>query len=168
MIITITGKPFSKKSEVAEIFSNKYDFDYLCSGELFKKIAKENKMSLFELSKSNLIKKYDSQMEQYLINVYQTMSNTDTIVESKTAWSFMQNAFNVYIDVDKTFIDTIKDSNKDEILQRYNNDINRFKDTYNIDCTNINNYTFVINSTNLTAEETADAIYQAYLSFTNK
>ena len=42
------------------------------------------------------------------------------------------------------------------------------KKLYNIDCDNLNNYTFVIDNSNLTPEQTADEIYKAYLQFINK
>ena len=40
MIITITGKPCSGKGTVAKEFCKKYNFKYLCTGDMFREYAK--------------------------------------------------------------------------------------------------------------------------------
>ena len=40
MIITITGKPCSGKGTVSKIFCQKYNFEYICTGDMFRELAK--------------------------------------------------------------------------------------------------------------------------------
>ena len=41
MIITITGKPCSGKGTVAKEFCKKYNFEYICTGDMFREYAKK-------------------------------------------------------------------------------------------------------------------------------
>ena len=41
MIITITGKPCSGKGTAAKAFCKEYGFEYVCTGDMFRSIAKE-------------------------------------------------------------------------------------------------------------------------------
>ena len=41
MIITITGKPCSGKGTVSKEFCKKYNFKYLCTGDMFRELAKQ-------------------------------------------------------------------------------------------------------------------------------
>ena len=52
-----------------------------------------------------------------------------------------------------------------KVTERYKADVDRYKFLYNIDCDNLDNYTYVIDNSNLTPEQTADKIYNEYLKF---
>ena len=52
MIITISGKPCSGKSTMAEIFCKKYNFDRVYAGAIFKDEAKKMGLSAMELASS--------------------------------------------------------------------------------------------------------------------
>ena len=41
MIITITGKPCSGKGTVAKEFCKTYNFEYICTGDMFREHAKK-------------------------------------------------------------------------------------------------------------------------------
>jgi len=182
MIITLTGKPCCGKSTTAEIFCNKYNFDRIYAGAIFKQKAKEMGLSSTELSSSDKCIEIDYQVDNYLKSIYETRINDNLIVESRTSWSFMPKAFNVFIDVDDlTMAERLFNSDrtgkekpktlaeaKKQCLKRYNADVKRYKKIYNIDCDNMNNYNLIINNSNLTPEETADKIYTAYLKFIKK
>lgn len=182
MIITIAGKPCCGKSTTAEIFSKKYDFERINTGAIFKEKAKELNKNVLELCSSDDAIKIDFQVDDELKNIYNTRLNDDLIIESRTSWSFMPKAFNVYIDVDEDTIaerlfnsdrvgkekaNSLKEA-KEMAMNRYKVDCDRYKRIYDIDCTNLENYDFVINNSHLTPEETADMIYSAYLNYFKK
>lgn len=182
MIITISGKPCCGKSTMAEIFCKKYGFDRIYAGAIFKEEAKKMGLSSLELSSSEKCVEIDYRVDEYLKNVYQKNLSENLLIESRTAFSFMPKAFNVFIDVDdetmalrllssdrvgKEKVNNITEA-KNNVKNRYLADCERYKRIYNIDCDNFNNYSFVINNSKLTPEQTADKIYEEYIKFLNK
>lgn len=182
MIITISGKPCSGKSTMAQIFCEKYNFDRIYAGAIFKEEAKKMGLSSLELSSSEKCVEIDYKVDEYLKNIYNTRFKDNLLIESRTAFSFMPKAFNVFIDVDddvmamrllnsdRTGKEKVSsfDEAKNNVLSRYAADCERYKRIYNIECDNLNNYTFVINNSNLTPEQTADKIYEEYLKFSKQ
>ena len=60
MIITITGKPCSGKGTVSKIFCDKYGFEYICTGDMQRELAKKYGFGDFmEYLKSDIVKKSD-------------------------------------------------------------------------------------------------------------
>lgn len=179
MIITLTGKPCCGKSTTAEIFCRKYNFERIYAGAIFKEKAREMGISTAELCSSEKCIEIDYEVDNFLKSIYETRINDNLIIESRTSWSFMPKAFNVFIDVDDlTMAERLFNSDRtgkekpksleDAMFQctvRYNADVSRYKKIYNIDCDNMENYNLVINNSNLTPEETADKIYEEYLKF---
>ncbi|MBQ3502391.1 MAG: AAA family ATPase, partial [Clostridia bacterium] len=154
MIITISGKPCTGKSTMAEIFINKYGFERIYAGAIFKKHARDLGIDITDLSKSEQILAIDRQVDTDLENIYKTRLNDNLLIESRTSWSFMPKAFNVFIDIpdnvmaerlfnsDRPSNERGKDSNEalQKVTERYYADIERYKMLYNIDCDNLNNY----------------------------
>lgn len=179
MIITITGKPCTGKSTLAEIFENKYNFERICAGQIFKKEAKNLGIDILDFIKSKDIYKIDEKVDNYLKQIYNTRLNDDIIIESRTSWSFMPEAFNVFVDLpEEIMADRLFNSDRHEsekgisihhakqkVSERYKSDVERYKKLYNIDCDDLSNYDFVIDNSNLTPEQTADEIYKAYKNF---
>lgn len=182
MIITISGKPCTGKSTMAEIFIEKYGFERIYAGGIFKSIAKERNMDILELVKSKEVVEVDREVDKRLKKVYDERLDDDILIESRTAWSFMPSAFNVFIDVaDQVMAERLYNSDRTErerggsideaktkVLDRYNEDVERYKRIYGIDCSMLENYDFVIDNSNLTPEETANQIYEAYKKYLNK
>ena len=99
MIITITGKPCTGKSTMAEIFVKKYGFDRVYAGAIFKKHARELGIDITDLCKSEQIYEIDKRVDKDLENIYKTRLEHNLLIESRTSWSFMPKAFNVFIDI---------------------------------------------------------------------
>lgn len=182
MIITLTGRPCTGKSTTAEIFVEKYKFKRVYAGAIFKSVAKEMGIDITELVSSQDVLKVDKEVDDKLKQLYETSTNEDILIESRTAWSFMPTAFNVFIDVsDEIMAERLYNSArselergrdveeaKEKVLKRYTSDVNRYKKLYNIDCDNRANYDLIVDNSHLTPEETADFIYNEYKKFKNK
>lgn len=181
MIITISGKPCTGKSTMAEIFVKKYNFERIYAGAVFKSVAREMGIDITELSGSDKIIEIDYRVDDELKNIYKNRFNENLLIESRTSWSFMLDAFNVFIDVsDDVMAERLFKSErsalergsslaeaKAKVMERYNKDVERYKKLYDIDCNNLSNYDLVLDNSNLTPEETADKIYEEYLKFFN-
>ena len=179
MIITISGKPCCGKSTMAEIFCKKYGFERIYAGAIFKEEAKKLGLNVKELSLSQQYFDIDYKVDAYLKDVYSTRLNKNILIESRPAFGFMPKAFNVFINVDdNTMASRLFNSDRtgkesassledalQECLTRYQADCDKYKTLYDIDCDNMSNYSFVIDNSNLTPEQTADEIYNAYLHF---
>ena len=182
MIITISGKPCCGKSTMAEIFCKKYGFERIYAGAIFKEEARKLGLSVKELSLGQEHFEIDYKVDSELKKVYNTRLSEDIMIESRPAFGFMPKAFNVFIDVDDDVMaNRLLNSDRTgkekaqsfeealtECLTRYQADCKKYKKLYNIDCDNMNNYTFVINNSNLTPEQTADMVYEEYLKFIEK
>ena len=167
---------------MAEIFVNKYNFERIYAGQIFKQEAKKLGIDVTQLCKSEDAYPIDIRVDDELKKIYQTRFNEDLLIESRTSWSFMPKAFNVFIDLphnimaerlfrsDRPVLEkgrSIEEAYQ-KVTERYNADLYRYKTLYNIDCDNLDNYDFVIDNSNLTPEQTADKIYEAYLKYINK
>jgi len=182
MIITITGKPCCGKSTMAEIFCKKYGFERIYAGAIFKEEAKKLGLSVKELSLGQEHFEIDFKVDNELKNVYQTRLDENILIESRPAFGFMPKAFNVFIDVsDEVMASRLFNSDRTgkekaesfeqalaECKTRYDADCKKYKKLYDIDCDDMSNYSFVVDNSNLTPEETADKIYEEYLKFVEK
>lgn len=182
MIITVSGKPCCGKSTMAEIFCKKYNFERIYAGAIFKEEAKKLGLNVKELALSQQYFDIDYKVDEYLKQVYNSRLDEDILIESRPAFSFMPNAFNVFIDVDNNTMATRlfnsdrtgKESAQtlekalNECTTRYQADCDKYKKLYNVDCDDMSNYHYVIDNSNLTPEQTADKIYEQYLKFIEK
>ena len=162
---------------MAEIFVKKYNFDRVYAGKIFKDEAKKMGIDVTQLCQSEDAYPIDIRVDNELKKIYEARLTDDLLIESRTSWSFMPKAFNVFIDLpeqimaerlfnsDRTPLEkgaTIEEA-RIKVTERYKADVERYKVLYDIDCENLSNYDFVIDNSNLTPEQTADKIYEAYL-----
>ena len=182
MIITLTGKPCTGKSTTAEIFVKKYGFKRVYAGAVFKSIAREMGVDISDFASTDKIIEIDFKVDNDLKKIYNLQKDENILIESRTAYSFMPDAFNVFIDItdeemakrlfnsDRPEIErgrTIEEA-KTKVLTRYNKDVERYKRIYNINVDDLSNYDCVIDNTCLSPEETADKIYENYIKFITK
>lgn len=178
MIITITGKPCSGKSEVADYIAKKYGFEVFHSGQLFRKVAEERGVNILELNrqKDTSIDKF---VDDQIAEIGKKRFDDDMIIDSRTAWILIPEAFTVFIDVQpdeqarrfmsaKRFND--EESNDKEAViralqERFDLENERYFMIYKNNNKDPKNYKCYIDSTNYTMEETAEKIYAAYQDF---
>ena len=182
MIITITGKPCSGKGTVSKIFCNKYNFEYLCTGDIFRELAKTyGYTDVLEFQKDEVCKNADKIVDDKTAELGKTSINKDIVVDSRLAWHFIPNSYKVFIDVDwQTAGKRLLDANRkneqakdiisatEKLKDRWQEENARYFELYNTNNLNTNNYNLVIDSATKTPEEIADIIYKNYLNFMQK
>jgi len=183
MIITITGKPCSGKGTAARAFCKQYGFEYVCTGDMFRSIAKEmgyNNILDFQNQNPD-IKKVDEIIDTKTENLGKTRLYEDIVSDSRLAWNFIPNSFKVFIDVDEKEAakrllnanrETEQISNIEEAKQvladRWKTENNRYLELYGVNNLNKKNYDYIINSTKLTPDQIIKKIHKKYEKFLKK
>ena len=182
MIITITGKPCSGKGTVSKIFCKKYNFDYVCTGDIFRSLAKNYGYdNILDFQKDERVKDVDHKVDTQIENLGKQKLHENIVIDSRLAWNFIPKSFKVFIDVDwdiagKRLIEANRTSEKvqnsetatDILKDRWQVENNRYLELYNTNNLNLNNYNYIISSNTLTPEEIADKIYHEYKKFIQK
>ena len=183
MIITITGKPCSGKGTVSKEFCKKYNFKYLCTGDMFRELAKQYGYSTvleFQQNYPN-IEEIDNIIDNKTAEIGKTQLNENIVIDSRLAWNFIPNSFKVFIDVDwdiaghrlfnagrQNETATSPKQASEKLQERWQEENNRYSKIYNTNNLNPNNYNYVISSDNLTPEEITEKIYNKYQEFMKK
>ena len=181
MIITITGKPCSGKGTVSKLFCNKYNFEYVCTGDMFRELAKTYGYDdILEFQKDEVCKNADEIVDNKTRELGKTSINKNIVVDSRLAWHFIPNSYKVFIDIDwqtagERLIGAKRNNEQadditsaiEKLQDRWQEENKRYAELYNTNNLNLKNYDFVISSKNKTPEEVADIIYKNYLKHIN-
>lgn len=178
MIITVAGKPFSGKSEVVKYLSIYHGFTAFYGGKMFRAEATKRGLDILELNRlqdTSIDEFVDKQIEE----IGKRDADKNVAVDSRTAWHFIPHSFKVFLDVDeevqisrmllskrndeKTDL-SIEDA-KASVNERWNLENERYMAFYGFDNNDLSQFDFVLNNSRLTIEETAEAVYEAYLKF---
>ena len=183
MIITITGKPCSGKGTVAKEFCKLFNFEYLCTGDMFREYAKKfgHESILSFQEEDDRITQIDKLIDDRTYEIGKTRLNENIVFDSRLAWHFIPDSFKVFIDVNETVAgerlfnakrETEKISSIEDAVQslkaRWNVENERYTELYKVNNLNLNNYDLVIDSTNLTPEQVVNQIKQGYDKFLSK
>ena len=173
MIITISGFPGSGKSTVSKILEKKVNLKRYYMGGLRREAAKQKGMTLEafnELGETD--PSTDKFVDDMLVNLGKT--EDDFIAEGRTAFHFIPNSIKFFLYVElkegarRTFEEKkhSKERNEEQTnnveeemelqKERIENDRRRYKKYYGIDCYDKKNYDFVIDTTELTPEQTVE------------
>ncbi len=182
MIITITGKPCSGKSAVINYLVEKYGFDKIGCGQMFREIAMERGVDILELNRLKDTS-IDKMVDDKIVEIGKARKGESIIFDSRTAWFFVPESFKVFIDVNeeeqaKRLLGSKRgaDDNSDvsleqakkDLLERWNLENARYKEIYGFDNTDQSVFDYVVDNSKLSIEETAEKIYDKYLSFTRE
>ena len=180
MIITITGKPCSGKGTVGKMFAENYNFEYICTGDMFRTYTKKlGYSSILEFQqKYPDINSVDKEIDNQTTEIGKARLNDNIIFDSRLAWHFIPKSFKVFIDVDwNTAAERLLNTNRNTeqvssikeaeqaVKDRWNEENERYSKIYNTNNTNPSNYDLVISSSNLTPEEICKIIYNEYKKF---
>ena len=179
MIITITGKPCSGKGTAAKLFCNKYNFEYIGTGNMFREYAKQYGYDILSFQEQNdKIKEIDKLIDNQIYEIGKTKLNENIVIDSRLAWHFIPKSFKVFIDIDDETAgerllnanrETEKHKNLTEAISslktRWNIENSRYQELYNIDNLNMSNYDLIITSKDKTPEEIVEKINVEYKKF---
>ncbi len=180
MIITITGKPCSGKGTVAKEFCKKYNFEYVCTGDMFRKFAKELGYSdiLAFQTENSKVKDIDKLVDEKIYEIGKTKSNENIVIDSRLAWNFIPNSFKVFIDVDDTIAgkrlleanrETEQANSLDEAIEslqtRWKVENDRYLELYGVNNLTASNYDYVVDSSTATPLQMVEKIYEKFKIF---
>lgn len=181
-IIAISGDIAAGKGTVSEFLIKKLNYDIYKNGEYFRSLAKEKGMSVTEFNQ--YVEEHpeiDRQIESRATEYSKTHENY--IIDARLGWYSVPEAFKVYLRVDideaarRAFNDPKRkatenfqtiDEQKADILMRYQLENERYLKIYGIHKEDMNNYDYIIETTNLTPEQVADNIIEAYNEWLKK
>lgn len=175
MHITITGNLGSGKSTVCKLLQQKYDFEIYSTGKVQRELAKELNMSTLEMNKLMCSDpKYDKMIDDTTTKIARENSDKNIIFDSRLAWHFVEKSFKVFVSVslDTAANRVINDNRgtvekyssvdeaKELLKARAQTEDVRYKDMYQLDYFNYNNYNLVIDSTYNTPDEVSSIILE--------
>ena len=172
MIISFNGPEGSGKSTLAKKLAETLGWPRYYMGGLRRKMAKERGLTLEEYNKlGETDPTTDKEVDDYQKKLGETEDNF--IIEGRTSWFFIPHSLKLYIDVEDTIaaariwkdlkenadkrnegknLDSVADVLK-SIRRRQKSDIIRYKKYYQIDVHDKSHYDFIINTSNLSADE---------------
>ena len=136
MIITITGKPCSGKGTAAKKFCEKNNFEYIGTGNMFRKFAEQYDLDILTFQQQNeKIKEIDKLIDSKIFELGKTKLNQNIVIDSRLAWHFIPNSFKVFIDVnDQTAGERLLNSNREtESAQTLKEAIKLLQDRWNVE-----------------------------------
>ena len=182
MIITITGKPCSGKSAAIAKLMEKQEFEKFSAGDIFRRIATERGLNVLEINQAGDVCDIDKMVDDEITAIGKRDLEKDIIFDSRTAWHFIPESFKVFLDIEpkeaaRRLINSGRTTEKVDVSEeeaiadlesRWNIENDRYLMLYNFDNRNPKNYNIVVNTTNLSVDDVANKIYEAYIAFINE
>ncbi len=176
MHITITGRLGSGKSTVAKLIAEQHGFTYYSTGTIMRDLAAEVGLSICDYNKMVMDDPTeDRKIDDRTRAVAIAHRDEDMVFDSRMAWFFAPDTFKVYVTVDPAVaVSRVRIDPRPgepvsevelycELEERSKVEQARFIKFYGegADYYNWQNFNLIIDSTNRTAAEVADAIWAA-------
>ena len=175
-IISLGGELASGKGTTSRVLMKRLNYGIYRNGDYFRELAKNMNMyvTTFNIYVENH-PEIDRQIENSAAEYAKTHDNF--IIDARLGWYAVPESFKVYLKVDldvaarRAFFDEArKDSEKfntleeqkADIQKRYKLENERYWQLYQVRKEDESNYDLVIDTTELTGEETADIIEKEY------
>lgn len=175
-IISLGGELASGKGVTSKILMERLNYSIYRNGDYFRKLAKDMNM---DVTTFNIYVKEHPEIDRQIENsaAEYAKEHNNFIIDARLGWYAVPESFKVYLKVDinkaaqRAFYDqNRKDSEKFDTIEeqkadmekRYNLENERYWELYQVRKEDESNYDLVIDTTNLTAEETADIIETEY------
>lgn len=169
--ISITGDLGSGKSTVCKFIMEQYGFKIYSIGSIQRSLAQKYNMSILEFNK---YMETHTEIDEEIDNELSKIGNRDEnmILDSRMAWHFVPQSFKVYLAVDIAIAakriyamdrgnveaySNIEDA-KAKILQRKSSENFRYLNKYGVDCSLMDNYDLVIDTSYLSPQQITDII----------
>ena len=178
-IISLSGELASGKGTVSKILMKELGYSVYRNGEYFRKLAREMQM---DVTTFNIYveshPEIDIQIENSAAEYAKT--NDNFIIDARLGWYAVPESFKVYMKVDidvaakRAFYDmNRKDSEqfktveeqKQDIIKRYNLENERYWNLYKVKKDDMSNYDLIVDTTNITPQETANIIKENYFKW---
>ena len=158
--ISIAGDLGSGKSTIAHLLAEKIGCKRYSTGDIQRETAKKFRMSTLELNrymeKDTAI---DDDIDEFNKNL--NLKEESFVIDSRMAWHFIPTSFKIFLKVDpdisaeRVFRDNQRTSEgypdinktKKELSNRKKSENERFQNLYRVDCSDINNYDLVVDTT---------------------
>jgi cytidylate kinase len=180
--ITITGDLGSGKSSIAKELCKMLDYKYFSTGMIQRQIGKEKGMNTLEL---NYFSEGNESIDKYIDDLVIKLNDDEEpyVIDSRMAWHFINNSFKIYLTTNPIIAArrVNSDNHRDNepliediykkslnLLERRAAEDKRFKIKYGVDCSDLNNFDLVIDTTIPAIEEISRMIFQLYLEFSKK
>ena len=181
-IISISGELASGKSTIIKLLMEDLNYTVYRNGEYFRTLAKEHNMSVTEFNEYvENHPEIDRQIENSA-SLY-AKNHDNFIIDARLGWYAVPESFKVYVKVDideaakRAFndpnrketenFDTVEEQ-KQDIEKRYKLENERYFNLYGIHKEDLNNYDYVIDTTNITVQEAKNKIKEEYLKWLKK
>lgn len=180
MIITMSGKNGSGKGTVAKILAEKLGYEHISIGEIKRKLAHDMGLTISQFDilweKPENKEKFDLKYEEYQKNL---PLDSKIILDGRMSFYCQPDSFKVFLDVsdDEAARRIFNDKNrvgdeyasleavKEATIKRNEENVKRFKELYNVDISDPNNFDFVIDTTENNPEKVADEIIEKFNQF---
>ncbi len=171
MIITISGMPGSGKTTVGKLLAEKLGYSFYSMGDLKGSMAMNRGITIYELEEAA---KTDPTIDRGVDELQREIGRKEdnVIMESWMGFHFIPHSFKVFLTVDTAIAGERiwKNPRPDEppmksadearrmLEYRFKTFEERMKKYYNINRTDLSQFDLVLDSTNLTPEETTEKI----------
>jgi len=178
MIITISGTPGSGKSTVAKILMKKLDAERIYVGGIRREMARDKGMSLQEFNKyAKTHKETDVDVDTKASEEAKELAKTKKVIaEGYTMFHFLPDSIKIFIkcelevgarriwkDLQQHDTKTARNEGKftsfeqmkARVVERLEEDAGRYMKYYGIDHRDESQYDFVVDTSNISAEEAA-------------
>jgi CMP/dCMP kinase len=179
--ITITGDLGSGKSSIAKELCRMLDYKYFSTGSIQREMGKKTGMDTLAL---NYLAETNEDIDKYIDNliIEKNEEKDSFVLDSRMAWHFIKKSFKIYLTVnpivaakrvtsdnqresEPVFEDIYKKSLN--LLERRAAENKRFSAKYGVDCSDLNNFDVVIDTTIPTVKEISDLIFQLFMEYSN-
>lgn len=174
--ISLAGDLGSGKSTVAQILKDRMKAEIVSAGVIYRRLAQELNLTVEQFNINNeKDRKYDTMVDTMLQSYDEKKGNY--IFDSRLAFHFVPSAVSFYLKADQTVAATrVFDANRDDehflsveeteksLKSRRASEKRRYLDYYDVDILDMNNYDFVIDTTNISPENVADLIVEKWSS----
>ena len=173
--VSLAGDLGSGKSTVGAILKDRFYADIVSVGKIQREMAEKLGMNTKEF---NIYQEKHPELDKQLDDMLASYENKEGsfIFDSRMAWHFVPSAFSVYMKIDgKTAAARVYNAQREteqyasvdeaflKIAKRRESEIERYKNVYGVDITDMSNYDLVVSVDGKTPDEVADEIIAAYL-----
>lgn len=172
--ISITGDLGSGKSTICRYLKEKYGLNIYSIGQIQRSLAVKYNMDVLAFNKyMEAHPEIDVEIDTELTKIGRR--NEDMVLDSRMAWHFVPDTFKVYlkVEIEEAARRIMKDQRgtvecycnpedaKVSLIERKKSENLRYSKKYGVDCSNMNNFDFILDATSLSPEEAAERIIQA-------